>query len=142
MEPTNLTCVKCGKSWKLIKAGTAPVTCPHCKASLTAGAAEAKSDPPATASAPAATAPISVPEIASPDKPPLTGLTPLALPETVDTDDPALQADFDDRPEKAGRPGANPLLRVVIILLLVFIGLPVAVFILFLVVCAIIVAAA
>ena len=142
MEPTDLTCTQCGKSWKLIKAGAGPVTCPHCKAPLAAGPAEAKSEPAAIASAPVATAPISVPDTPLTDKPQLTGLTPVALADTVDADDPALQADFDDRPEKLGRPGANPLVRVVIILLLVFIGLPVALFILFLVVCAVIVAAA
>ena len=140
MEPTDLTCGKCGKSWKLIKAGSGAVTCPHCKVPLSAAPAAEKAKPPAASAAPAAAAPTSQPDSPS-QPPPLTGLTPVSLSSVGDTDDPALQADFDDRFEK-GRPSrSHPLAKVIIILLLVFVGLPVAVFILLLIVCAVLIAA-
>jgi hypothetical protein len=123
MEPTSLTCPKCGKSWKLIKAGKGPVTCPHCKAPL--GDAPATTEPvapePVAVPSPAATATISSP-------PP--------QPDVQDADDPGLRADYDDRPEPRRRTGMNPLLKAMIILLLLMIFVPVAIVILLLVVCA------
>jgi hypothetical protein len=62
-------------------------------------------------------------------------LTSVPLPPVADTDDPALRADYDDRPER--RRGMAPLLKVALILLLLMILLPVALFVLLLVVCAV-----
>jgi len=147
MQPTDLTCGKCGKSWKLIKAGAGAVTCPHCKEPLAAAATKRTAEPPVSPNAATTTGPgpAAVPPAPAtppaPDVPVLTGLSPLALAGTADTDDPALQADYDDRFDRHRRPGAHPLAKVVIILLLFFVGLPVAMFIFLLIVCAVIVAA-
>jgi hypothetical protein len=140
MEPTDLTCGKCGKSWKLIKAGSGAVTCPHCKEPLNAAPVAAKTEPPVASATIPASDPARAPET-PPQPPPLMGLTPVSLFSDRDTDDPALQADYDDRFDKHRRSGSHPLAKVIVILLLVFIGLPVAVFILLLIVCAVLVAA-
>jgi hypothetical protein len=59
----------------------------------------------------------------------------------ADVDDPALAADFDDQFVQNRGPGKHPLVRVILILLLLFILVPLAVFVLFAIVCAILIAA-
>src|SRR5206468_6857549 len=59
----------------------------------------------------------------------------------ADVDDPALAADFDDQFVQHRRPGKHPLVRVILVLLLLFILVPLAVFVLFAIVCAIMIAA-
>ena len=49
MEPTDLTCAKCGTSWKLIKAGDGPIACPSCKAPVGEPPAQPVSPTPADA---------------------------------------------------------------------------------------------
>jgi hypothetical protein len=120
MEPTPLTCSKCGASWKLIKAGKGPVTCPQCKAAL-------DGSPPALGRAnPVPTAPAIAPSPA----------------EVSDADDPGLRGGFvrslpDPVPP---RRRTNPLLRAMVILLLLLILVPLAAIVLFAVVCAVLVA--
>jgi len=114
MDPTSLTCPKCAKSWKLIKAGKGPVTCPHCKAAL--GDAPNSSEP----ARPEPVAAIS---------------TPTPQPDVQDADDPGLRADYDDRPDPRRRSGMHPLLKAMIILLLLLIFVPIAIVILLLIVC-------
>jgi hypothetical protein len=112
MEVTPLTCPKCATSWKLIKAGTGPITCPHCKAPLDDGPIAAT---PATTTV--ATPAVSVPR---------------AVP---DGDEPGLQADYDDKMEPPARRATHPLLRMSLILLLLMTLTPIALVIVLLVVC-------
>jgi hypothetical protein len=136
MEPTNLTCGQCGKSWKLIKAGSGTITCPHCKAPLNPGTTEPTAEPQVAHVPPVATEPTPAP----PPIPPLTGLSAPSLSDLADADDPGLRVDYGERDEKP-RSGRNPLTRVILILVLLFVLAPVALFILLLVVCAVIMAA-
>jgi len=137
MEPVSLTCPKCGAAWKLIKAGQGPITCPKCKATLDGAPAptappaapvESKPAPPTPAPAPAAP-PTETYTLAA-----LSAVPPMPL---ADTDDPALRADYDDRPELRRRRGMAPLLKVALILLLLMILLPLAAVVLLFVVCAV-----
>jgi len=59
----------------------------------------------------------------------------------ADVDDPALAADFDDQFVPQRRPGKHPLVRLILVLLLLFILVPLAVFVLFAIVCAIMIVA-
>jgi len=150
MEPIDLTCAKCGKGWKLIKAGTGPATCPHCKAPLATPQVQAAAEPVSkesrpvdTASKPVATAAAAKPAAASQLTPvPTMSVADGRAPGPgADVDDPALAADFDDQFVQQRRPGKHPLVRVIIVLLLLFILVPLAVFVLFAIVCAILIAA-
>jgi hypothetical protein len=146
MEPIELTCAKCGKGWKLIKAGAGPVSCPHCKTPLGSPEVQAPAEPiskepkqvATAAAAPAATAATAEPTPAATTS--VLGLT--SAGPAADVDDPALAADFDDQFVQQRRPGKHPLVRVIIILLALFILVPLAIFVMFAIVCAIIVAAA
>jgi hypothetical protein len=133
MEPTDLTCQKCGKSWKLIKAGAGAVTCPHCQEPLN----QAPVGPTAVTSPAVATEPAP----ASPPSTPPSGLPQLSLSGFADTDDPGLRADYAER-DPQPRSGRNPLTRVILILVLLFLLVPVAVLILLLIVRAVMIAAA
>ncbi|HJZ90681.1 MAG TPA: hypothetical protein VKE40_07380 [Gemmataceae bacterium] len=129
MEVTPLTCAKCATSWKLIKAGKGPITCPHCKAPLdgpipAAPATTAVAAPP-TESAARVAAPAAV------AAPPAE--VPLAI---AQSDDPGLRADYDERMEEPARRAPHPLLRMSLILLLLITLTPVAAVIVLLVVCA------
>jgi hypothetical protein len=121
MEPTPLTCPKCGASWKLVKAGKGAVTCPKCKAPLDGKAVRTpgRSDPPPSAPA---------------------GAGPPA--EVSDVDDPGLRGGFTSRlPDPVPvRRQSNPLVRLVVTLLLLLILVPLAALVLFAVVCAVMVA--
>src|SRR5262245_51748562 len=110
MEPTDLTCGQCGTSWKLIKAGNGPITCPHCKATIEQGTPAAPPTPPAEVRAPEAVAP---PLAAA-------GVRPAAPTEISDADDPGIGA-----PPRARFPvpdvprrGRHPLVTVAVVLLL------------------------
>jgi hypothetical protein len=146
MEPIDLTCPKCGKGWKLIKAGFGPVTCPHCKAPLggpeTPAPAKSvsKDAKPVAQAAAAAAIPAAAAELAPGPTTPVPDV-PAAGPG-ADVDDPALAADFDDQFVQQRRPGKHPLVRMIIILLALFILVPLAIVVMFAIVCAIIVAAA
>ncbi|HKA06678.1 MAG TPA: hypothetical protein VKD71_05425 [Gemmataceae bacterium] len=142
MEPIELTCAKCGKGWKLIKAGAGPVTCPHCKAPLgdprvPAPAQPVSKEPTPNAQAAAALAA----PAATLDPTPATTTPVVSGGPGADVDDPALAADFDDQFVQQRQPGKHPLVRVIIILLALFILVPLAVFLLFAIVCAIMIAA-
>jgi hypothetical protein len=143
MEPTTLTCPKCAATWKLIKAGTGPITCPMCKAPLEGASASNPQPAPAADSAPPTPLPAAAvdPVIAGPAvESAFAGMGHLPHVQLVqDADDPGgLKADFDDEPRR--RRGMHPLLKTLIILLILFILVPVAVFILLLVVCAVMIA--
>ena len=131
MEPTDLTCGKCGKSWKLIKAGAGPVTCPHCKAPL-----DTSPVTPVAIGTPVTTKPATI----APSNTPAKELTPSSLSSVSDSDDPGLRADYAERDIRP-RSGRNPLRRVILILVLLFVLVPVALFLLFLIVCAVMIAA-
>lgn len=145
MEPQSLTCAKCGTSWKLVKAGTGPVVCPNCSAPISGIPGKAKStetkpaEPPVPASAPVATVEPPTPPTPAPPVVPPTEPTNVAIPfsDFSDADDPGLKADYDDRPDGRRRSGMPPLLKTLIILLILMILLPLALFLLFAVVCAI-----
>jgi hypothetical protein len=131
MDPTDLTCGKCGKSWKLIKAGAGPVTCPHCKAPL-----DTRPATPTAGATPTATEPATAPPASTSPQESVPG----SLSSFSDTDDPGLQADYAERDVRP-RSGRNPLLRVILILVLLIVLVPVALFLLFLIVCAVMIAA-
>jgi hypothetical protein len=118
MDPTPLTCPKCGASWKLVKAGKGPVTCPKCKAALDGSPVRR-----AVPAAPATTSP--------------SALTPA---DVSDIDDPGLRGGFAlPKPVAEPRRPPNPLLRLLVILLLLVVLVPLAAIVLFAVVCAMIV---
>ena len=137
MEPVSLTCPRCAASWKVIKAGKGPITCPQCKATLDGPAASPAPADPAPQdreqTPPAAPAP-------PPGPPPLPAIGPVPLPPVADVDDPGLHADYDDRHEPPRRRGMPPLLRVALILLILMILVPLSLFVLFAVVCAVLIA--
>jgi|SRR5262245_7716965 len=139
MDPTRLTCPKCGAAWKVIKAGKGLVTCPQCKAALDAASPEAVPAPklPEARSPTSTTSPAVEP---SPEPPPLPALSSVPLPPVADVDDPALVADYDDRPTPRRRNGMAPLLKVAITLVALMILVPLAFIILFLVACAVMIA--
>ena len=119
MEPTDLTCPNCGATWKLIKAGDGPITCPKCHAVVgpAPGAAES---PPAQ--------PQPAPPVASPD--PVAATPPVALtprPAADDADDPGIGTpSFGRMPDLTPpRRGRHPLVTVAVVLLLIFL-VPVA----------------
>src|SRR5687768_16938712 len=143
MEPISLTCPKCQASWKLIKAGKGPITCPQCKAPLDAPPGESgpTAPTPAATASPAGEDPAPTPATLPQPVPGLTpsaALPPMSIP---DTDDPGLASDFDDRFEPARRTRTHPLLKVIIVILILTVLVPVAVVILFLAVCAMLIAA-
>lgn len=119
MDGTDLTCPNCGTSWKLIKAGDGPVTCPSCKAVV--GPAPPAGDQP---SALATGRPIP-----KPAAPPAPAVSPFPSgPGTApnDADDPGIGAPPRGRmPDVAPRRGRHPLVTVAIILLLLLL-VPVA----------------
>jgi hypothetical protein len=145
MEPIDLTCPKCGKGWKLIKAGSGPVTCPHCKAPLGSPEAPAPAESVSRVPKPVTTTAATPAEPADAAEPSPGMTTPVldvrATGPGADVDDPALAADFDDQFVQQRRPGKHPLVRVIIILLAFFILAPLAIVIMFAIACAIIVAA-
>src|SRR5262245_7707924 len=54
MEATDLTCAKCGATWKLIKASADRILCPYCNAPVEIAATEKPADSkPAETAAPA-----------------------------------------------------------------------------------------
>jgi hypothetical protein len=141
MDPVSLSCPKCAATWKLIKAGTGPITCPMCKAPLDG---QPSADNPSldggrqATAAPATEAATQAPPTPAPvAEPPFAGISQLTHVAGIeDADDPGgLKADFDDQPRR--RRGSHPLLKTLIILLILFILVPVAIFILLLVVCAV-----
>lgn len=145
MDPINLTCPKCGKGWKLIKAGSGPVTCPHCKTPLGGPEPLAPAEPISIEPKPATTTAAAPPEPAAAVEPAPEMTTPVpdvrAAGPGADVDDPALASDFDDQFVQRSRPGKHPLVRVIIILLALFILVPLAIIVMFAIACAIIIAA-
>lgn len=151
MEPMSLTCPNCNTSWKLIKAGEGPITCPNCKAVVDTSA-PAPTIPEVIPAPPASTEAAATPPIAAPTEPVLAPapqpIAPMvALPkravapapevrptqqEVSDLDDPSFGADYDDRFEQRPRRRMHPL---ILVMLLVFL-LPLAGCVLFGVVCA------
>ena len=123
MEPTELTCPGCGTSWKVIKAGDGPITCPNCKAVV--GAAP----PPPTPARPAAPPAPAAPPPPVPRPRPATDLS--------DVDDPGIGAPVRSRiPDvPVERRGRHPLATVAIVLLIVML-VPVALFACLWAVCA------
>jgi hypothetical protein len=120
MEPTPLTCPKCGASWKLVKAGKGAVRCPKCKAGLDGSPARQPAPPPAA---------------------PMPGSPPPS--EVSDVDDPGLRGGFASAlpaPTPPVRRATNPFVRVLVILLLLVILVPLAALVLFTVVCAMLIA--
>ena len=117
MGPTDLTCPKCGTSWKVIKPGDGPITCPSCKAVVGPGPAppDPQPVPPARAPAPA------------PVTSPATPARPRPAPDLTDADDPGIGTPSLGRmPDLAPRRrGRHPLVTVAIILLLLLL-IPVA----------------
>jgi uncharacterized Zn finger protein (UPF0148 family) len=139
MEPTNLTCPRCGTTWKLIKAGDGPITCPHCKAPVegtAASAAVAATSAPPVASP---TIPATPPPSPAPAEP--APARPTRAPEVSrvpDSDDRELRRDYEEPggsrfPPRRRR---HPLLIVLTVLLILFVLLPVALFALLFAVCA------
>ena len=151
MESTDLTCAKCGATWKLIKASTEGAACPYCNAPIGAAhmepAAPKPVEPPASVTPPA-TEPTSTPP---PEATPLMPTAPVteepSIPATVrsfdvpDTDDPGLVDDYDDRLDPRRRRGLNPVAKTILILILLIFLAPVALFLMLLVVCAVMMAA-
>jgi hypothetical protein len=139
MEPTDLTCSKCGTTWKLIKAGDGPITCPQCKAPIegtaTSAAVAATLAPPvASPTIPAPPPPSPAPAESAPTRPP-------RAPEASrvpDSDDRDLRRDYEERggPPFPPRRRRHPLLVVLIVLLILFVLLPVAGIVLLFAVCA------
>jgi hypothetical protein len=131
MEPAAFKCAQCGTEWKVIKSGTGPIACPHCKA--VQGHSAPASDVP----------PIPAPPRAAPGLPAATltlAPAPLRLPaDTSDADDPALRADYAEGPRREvqlHRRRSHPLLTVVVVLLILFVVTPVALVGLLFAVCA------
>jgi hypothetical protein len=113
MEGTDLTCPKCGTTWKLIKAGDGPIRCPNCKAVV---------GPGPTAASPAGPQP--VPPVTGPAAAPVTASTapaiPRPAPDLTDADDPGIGAAPAGRMPDLTPPrrGRHPLVTVATILLL------------------------
>jgi len=107
MEPTDLTCPKCGTTWKLIKAGDGPITCPNCKATMEQG-------PPVT--------PLThpAPLAGTPPAPIATPAPAATAPDVSDVDDPGIGS-----PARARMPvpdvprRRHPLVTVAVVLLLI-----------------------
>ena len=155
MESTDLTCAKCGATWKLIKASAEGAACPYCNASIGAAPAEpAASKPiePLASVTPPTTeqAPTTPPEAAAAAAP-LASTAPVtedpSIPATVrafdvpDTDDPGLVDDYDDRLDPRRRRGMNPVAKTILILILLIFLAPVALFLILFVVCVVMMAA-
>ena len=117
MDGTELTCPNCGATWKLIKAGDGPITCPKCHAVV---------GPPPVAGTPAGEA---TPDPAPSRPAPLVTASapPSPKPTADDVDDPGIGAPPVGRmPElTAPRRGRHPLVTVAVVLLLLFL-VPVA----------------
>jgi hypothetical protein len=118
MDGIDLTCERCGATWKLIKAGDGPVTCPKCHAVVGSTLAAGTPAGEATPAAPAGNAARPAATAASPPSP---------RPAADDADDPGIGVPSlgrmpDLTPTRRGR---HPLVTVAIILLLLFL-VPVA----------------
>lgn len=143
MEPIDLTCAKCNTSWKLIKA-EGVIACPYCKAIVDSLVTSNTSQPVEPTPVGSESIPIEAKpaETAAAPMDPIPSMqasTPVALPADLvdDADDPGVRADYDDRHQAPRRSGMHPLLKVFIILLILFILVPLAVIVLFAVVCAV-----
>jgi hypothetical protein len=140
MEPRSITCPKCQTEWKIIKAGEGPIACPHCKAIVEPApeASPAVPTEPQTQSAsiaPSADALAIEPRVeALLDSGPRPKPQPPAVEGVPAASESGLKADYDDRDRNyRRRPRMHPLLLVFLLLILV----PLAIFILFVVVCAV-----
>jgi hypothetical protein len=129
MDPTDLTCPKCGTAWKVIKAADGPVTCPNCKAPVSAPAAATPTPAPA-----AEPAPPPPPVEASPSPAPARP----AVRHLPDSGDRELRRDYADSggPRFPSGRRRHPLLVVLTVLLILFVLLPVAGIVLLFAVCA------
>jgi hypothetical protein len=123
MESTDLTCARCGTSWKVIKAD-GPITCPNCKAVVGDGAPAAPPPnpippPPATPDPAPTSIPAPVRATAAPRPRPAADLS--------DADDPGIGAPPPLRiPDvEPARRRWHPLLTVAVILGLILL-VPVA----------------
>ena len=132
MDPIDLTCPKCGTGWKLIKAGDAPITCPHCKAAIDQGK-------PATATVPPPPVEVRASVPVAPPSSAATGERPAAQTEISDADDPGIGAaprasmPITDIPRR----GRHPLVTVAVVLLLLIL-VPLALVACLFAVCAVI----
>lgn len=153
MESTDLTCTKCGATWKLIKASADQILCPYCNAPVVIAATANPNEPKPAETAVSTPAQSIVnseavpPASAEPVPPPQEQSTPPAeghsIPATVrefNVPD-NLADDYDDGVDPRRRRGMNPVAKTILILLMLIILAPVALFIILFVVCVIAIAA-